>query len=425
MRTRGKAMIKLKLSITFYISLLLVISLSCKKDASHGVAFEGGLLYNGHSFDSKTFYVIDGLISFISPGTVDSTIQLNKRFVIPPFGEAHNHNVDDYNIEEKIEKYLSQGIYYVKVPNILPRSRQAVDSMINGPNSIDAVFANGGLTSTGGHPIGLVDFNIKRGVFQEDDGEGQFYHTVNETSELLEKWPQILSGNPDFIKTYLLHSEEYKKRKNDTAFFAWKGLSPAVLKQVVGKAHEADLKVSTHIETAADFRHAVLAEVDEINHFPGFRPQPQYFDTLSIYKIDEATARAAGEQHTTVVTTLAFLLEEMHKMDEKVSAEMKEILEHNITLLKKYDVPIAIGSDNYGGTSYDEARALVQSELFNNHEILHMWTLNTVATIFPNKKLGHIKEGYVANFLVLPKNPLEDFNNFQNISMMVKEGKVL
>jgi len=415
-------MVKLKLLIPLYVCCLF-LALACQKDSSHGTAFEGGQLFNGQAFESKTFYVINGLISFNPPGTVDSAIQLNRQYVIPPFGEAHNHNVDDYNTEEKIESYLSKGIYYVKVPNILPRSRQEAEIMINQPNSIDAVFSNGGLTGSGGHPIGLADFNIKRGVFQPDDGEGQFYHTINDTLELHEKWPHILAGKPDFVKTYLLYSEEYDKRKNDTTYFAWKGISPDLLKYIVTKSHEADLRVSTHIETAADFRNAVLAGVDEINHFPGFRPQPQYLNTLSVYKIDEASARAAAQKDITVVTTLAFLFEDMEEMNEEIAKEMKEVLKHNIALLKKHNVSIAIGSDNYGGTSYDEVKALAESKLFSSSELLKMWTENTVATIFPNKKLGYIREGYIADFLVLPENPLEDFNNLQNISMMYKEGQ--
>jgi len=417
-----QAMVKLKLLIPLYVCCLFLAP-SCKKDSTYGTAFEGGQLFNGQAFESKTFYVINGLISFNPPGTLDSTIQLNRQYVIPPFGEAHNHNVDDYNTEEKIESYLSKGIYYVKVPNILPRSRREAEPMLNQPNSIDAQFSNGGLTGSGGHPIGLADFNIKRGVFQPDDGEGQFYHTVNDTTELNEKWPQILAGNPDFIKIYLLYSEEYEKRKNDTTFYAWKGISPEVLKFIVTKSHEADLSVSAHIETAADFRNAVSAGVDEINHFPGFRPQSDYLDTLSIYKIDEAGARAAAQKNITVVTTLAFLFEDMEDMNREVAKEMQDVLRHNISLLKKYKVPIAIGSDNYGGTSFDEAKSLAASGLFNASELLKMWTENTVATIFPNKKLGYIREGYIANFLVLPENPLEDFNNLQNISMMYKEGQ--
>jgi hypothetical protein len=333
--------------------------------------------------------------------------------------------MDDYKTEEKIENYLSKGIYYIKVPNILPRSRKNTEEKINIPTSVDAIFSNGGLTATGGHPLGLVKRNISRGIFKSEDAEGQFYHTIDDTLSLNNKWDHILSQKPDFIKTYLLYSEEFETRKNDTAFFAWKGLSPEILKLIVKKAHDAGLRVSTHIETAGDFKYAVSAGVDEINHFPGFRPETAYLDKLSIYAIEEEDAKIAGEKNITVITTLGYCIDDILSNTNDSNSAIMDVMRRNINLLKKYNVSIAIGSDNYGGTSYDEISSLYKSKLFSNLDLLKMWTEATVATIFPERKLGFIESGYVANFLVLEENPLDKFENFQKISMLVKEGKII
>jgi predicted amidohydrolase YtcJ len=67
------------------------------------------------------------------------------------------------------------------------------------------------------------------------------------------KWPEIKAGKPDFIKTYLIYSEEYAKRKDDKAYDGWKGLDPALLPEIVRKAHRDGLRVSTHVETATIF----------------------------------------------------------------------------------------------------------------------------------------------------------------------------
>jgi imidazolonepropionase-like amidohydrolase len=411
----------------FYVllTILIVTTISCSHDDSHGLAFKNGNIFNGQTFDNKTFYVIDGTISFKAPGTIDSLINLQNKYVIPPYGEAHNHNMDDYKTDEKIENYLSKGIYYIKVPNILPRSRKSIEDKINIPTSVDVVFSNGGLTASNGHPLGLVKRNISRGVFKPEDAEGQFYHIIDDTISLNSKWEHILSQKPDFIKTYLLYSEEFETRKNDTAFFAWKGLSPKALNAIVSKAHKSGLRVSTHIETSGDFKHAVTAGVDEINHFPGFRPEKAYLDRLSVYAIEEKDAKMAGEKNITVITTLGYSIDDILSNPSDSNSLIMDVMENNIKLLKKYNVPIAIGSDNYGGTSYDEISSLSKSKLFNNLELLKMWTEATVATIFPDKKLGLIQSGYIANFLVLEENPLYNFKNFQKISMLVKEGKII
>jgi hypothetical protein len=73
-----------------------------------------------------------------------------------------------------------------------------------------------------------------------------------------------LAGHPDFVKTHLQYSEEYRQRKNDPAYFDWKGLDPELLPHIVRRAHRSKLRVSTHIETAADFHNALLAGVDEV-----------------------------------------------------------------------------------------------------------------------------------------------------------------
>jgi imidazolonepropionase-like amidohydrolase len=54
-----------------------------------------------------------------------------------------------------------------------------------------------------------------------------------------------------------------------------------------------------------------------------------------------------------------------------------------------------------------------------------MWCETTAATIFPKRKLGHLKDGYVANFLVLTGNPLIDFANVKTIDLRIKQGEPL
>ena len=54
-----------------------------------------------------------------------------------------------------------------------------------------------------------------------------------------------------------------------------------------------------------------------------------------------------------------------------------------------------------------------------------MWSEDTPHMIFPERKIGHLKEGYEASFLVLAGNPLEDFSQVKNIRIRFKQGQVL
>jgi len=250
---------------------------------------------------------------------------------------------------------------------------------------VDGVLSNGGLTGSGGHPIEIV--TPQRG-FKPGDGEGGFYYVIDNAADLEKKWPTIKAGRPDFIKTYLLYSEEYAKRKDNKAYDGWKGLDPAVLPAIVRVAHRDGLRVSTHVETAADFHAAVAAGVDEINHLPGFRPDRNdvaNYANLSRYQISEADAKLAEQKRIVVVTTIGETVEQTFndKFNERDRLAVRSMLIQNLQLLRKHHVPIAVGSDSFRQTALTEALSLAKLQAFDNLTLLKMWCEATAATIFP------------------------------------------
>lgn len=392
--------------------------------AAPSLELRGGLWFDGHTFREETFYAVDGRLTRQRPAHIDRTLELDDGFVVPPFAEAHNHNVQD-GAEATLAAYLRSGIFYVKNPNSLPRLTTTVRALVNRPEGVDVVFAGGGLTASGGHPTELV--TAGRG-FREDDGPGAFYFLVDDASALEREWPAILAGRPDFLKTYLLYSEEYTSRRDDPSKVGWRGLDPELLPEIVRRAHAAGLRVSTHIETAADFHHAVRAGVDEINHMAGFRPDEVH--ELTTYAIAEEDARLAGEQHTVVVTTLGELLRSIQDLPansprrERADAILA-LQRGNLERLRSHVVRIALGSDDYRGNSLDEALALANAGLMEPEELLRCWCQNGAETIFPTRKLGRLEEGFEASFLVLAGDPLEDFAHVKDIRLRVKQGHVL
>ncbi|HEX8494857.1 MAG TPA: amidohydrolase family protein [Pyrinomonadaceae bacterium] len=405
-----------------------------RQSSSKAYEFVNGLWFDGSKFTKKKFYSSGGVLTSRKPALVDEVIDLTGKYVVPPFGEAHNHNVDWYSEEQfaRVKRmYLEGGIFYVKNPNSLPRATAPLSGKINIPTSIDVIFAGGGLTATGGHPIQIVKRNIERRGMTAADGEGAFYYTVDNLADLNRKWETIKAGKPDFIKTYLMYSEEYLKRRDDEKYFDWRGLDPQLLPEIIRRAHRAGLRVSTHVETATDFHHALVAGADEINHMPGFRPERNDFANykdLSRYLITEADARLAGRRRVVVVTTsnttINWALNEKEKEPELRRA-VRGMLVHNLQILTKHGVPVAIGSDSFRATSVAEALSLAKLQVFDNLTLLKMWCETTVAAIFPRRKIGRLKEGYEASFLVLSADPLQDFTNVQKIERRVKQGELL
>ena len=396
--------------------------------------FTNGQWFDGVKFVAKKFYSAGGILTSRKPARVDSVIDLSGKYVVPPFGEAHNHNVaQSSRIDATLRMYLDAGIFYVKNPNSLPSATTPLSGKINTPRSVDVVFAGGGLTSTGGHPIALAERQIARGAWEQSDGEGGFYFVIDTQADLDRKWQAIIGGRPDFIKTYLMYSEEYEKRKHDDAYRDWRGLNPALLPEIVRRAHKAGLRVSTHVETAADFHNALIAGADETNHLPGFRPEKNElvnYRDLFRYEISEADARLAARNHVVVVTTVGEVIEITDTIpegrpDASVAKAVRRLLTRNLQLLASHGVPIAIGSDSYARTSLAEALSLNRLGLFDNRTLLKMWSEGTARAIFPNRKIGELRDGYEASFLVLTGDPLQDFLNVRKIHMRVKQGEIL
>lgn len=397
--------------------------------------FVNGRWFDGQGFKPREMYTADGRFSTARPRGPVRSIDLKGQYVVPPFGEAHNHNIEDAlgRPDAAIAKYLRDGVFYVKNPNNLPRTRSALAGVVNVPTSVDAAFSNGGLIGSGGHPTDIAARLVGRGVWSAADAEGGFYHTIDSISDLGRKWPAITAGRPDFIKTYLLYSEQYERRRNDPSVGAWKGLHPSLLPEITRRAHGAGLQVSTHVETAADFRNAVVSGVDEINHLPGFRPDRDDWGSYrspEIYRLTDADARLAAEKDLIVVTTVTGVLQRLAEAkpgseDAELALRAKELVAENIRTLRRRKVRLAIGSDEYRETSSIEARSLVELGVFDNLSLLKLWAEATPKAIFPRRKIGRLAAGYEASFLVLPSNPLQDFSATQNISMRVKQGTLL
>jgi hypothetical protein len=246
---------------------------------SDSYAFINGRWFDGQGFQPTTWYSVQGRLTRTPPQGRVETVDLSGLFVVPPFGEAHNHNVEGpWNVQAVAERYLKDGVFYVKNPNnVRDFALQIRRRIVNQPTSIDATFAHAGLTGRGGHPVALYEDVLRVSRYEPVIGpiergwfEGRSYIVLDTEADLETKWPVITSGRPDFLKVYLVHSEDEDATGMSGQSPRRSGLHPRLVSLIVAKAHAAGLQVTAHVETAADFRRAVRAGVDELAHVPGW-----------------------------------------------------------------------------------------------------------------------------------------------------------
>ena len=94
-------------------------------------------------------------------------------------------------------------------------------------------------------------------------------------------------------------------------------------------------------------------------------------------------------------------------------------------MLLNHGAKIALGSDSYRKDTLPEALYLDSLQVMDRATLLNLWCTTTAETIFPKRKLGRLKGGYKASFLVLSANPMNDLSAVQKITMRVKQGIVL
>jgi imidazolonepropionase-like amidohydrolase len=402
--------------------------------------FINGQWFDGKDFRRETFFAVEGVLTKKKPAKIDETVDLRNGFVIPPFADAHTHNLDgSFNLEKIIKAYLREGTFYVQVLTNYATGAKIAKPFLNKPTSVDAIYANGGLTSTLGHPFlayepraqgfyNYADWNANMDKIKLGrTGENNVYWFLDSRADVDAKWDKFLAQKPDVVKIYLLDAANYEQvSKNGKV--GDKGLSPDIAEYVVGKAHAAGLRVYAHVETADDFRLGLKIGVDGFAHAPHYgwsgKPEDAPRNDLNIEDI-----RLAAKKKVVVIPTAQITrIETTDNPDAKQKAALESfqrVIERQkrlFGLMQQNGVTVALGSDYFGRTLSEELWHFSDNRIFDNQTLLRIATEITPRTIFPNRQIGRLREGYEASFLVLGSNPLKDFTSVKNIQMRFKQG---
>lgn len=390
------------------------------------IEYRDGMWFTGAAFEPGARYVSEGSFVDAGPQDADSVVQLDGRWIVPPFGDAHTHNLDGDTL--LAEAYLREGVFYVQVLTNSTERAARVRPFYARVETPDVVYANGGVSSEYGHPV-LAYEPPAAGIpwaelWQRRDElcesrlrEGDAYWYVETEAELAERWPDILAGAPDVLKVYLIDTESTDPPGCDR--LGGTGLDPALLPPLMERARAAGLFVWAHVETAADARLALEQGVQGLAHVPGYsygliprsgtqRLAPEDLETLA-------------EREVWLTPTVA-LVESYFREDPEALVAATEVVRHNLQTWMDAGGKVMVGSDVFGSTARGEVEAFLATGLWDETDLLRIWAQETPRAIFPDRSIGRLEAGFEASWLALECDPLQTFACVDQIESRMKQG---
>src|SRR5215472_14924522 len=422
----------------FLLLLLLVFfppivpKIESRPSGDEAKALVNGKWFTGKDFKSTTFYAVHGVLTKQKPSGPVEIVDLQGGYVVPAFGDAHSHfPSSEQNFETANRAFLQAGTFYVLNAGGDADKENPLRSRLGTTTTVDVVFAHSVFTCPGGHPKPYLEYLNEHGTesgvpFAKTKLEDHYFRMIDSVADIDQQWPQFLSTKPDFVKLIFVFSELYQFSDGSEKSM---GLRPELAAELVHRAQTAGLRTGAHIEDAADFHNAVAAGVDMAMHLPAF---PDPLDRQAAYRnkanweerytISAPDIEFAARRGITVVTTAAALSAENFENPNPLAAlnenekRFRRIMIQNLKGLKEGRVTLAVGSDTKPGSGVlKEIDFLKDANVFSNLELLKMWSETTPRAIFPQRKIGALREGYEANFLVLAGSKIEDFGQVKTI----------
>ncbi|HST91605.1 MAG TPA: hypothetical protein VLJ13_05340 [Brevundimonas sp.] len=386
--------------------------------------YEGGRVWTGGGFEARTLVVENG--RFVDPATARSAalrIPLAGGFVTPAYANAHAHVTQP--TAESSAGFTDAGVFYVWNPNTVVVSRRSRE-FFEEPGRIRLKVAQGGITEPGGHPEKLYVDLLGPSVYGGRPREwfiGNAFHYGRTEAEIEQALLTLKRQGADFVKIYLLNSENYAALKDDPVAYGEKGLNPANVPFLVRRAHAIGLPVLAHLETAHDLSVATAAGVDYAAHLPAYGVVDA--DRAASARISPELAAEVARSGMRVIPTYA-LGSGGDRPEPNLSDEARRTIEiqtANLAALRGAGVELLTGTDGFNQI-FTEAEHLVNANGLSAGEVATI-VFSSGPAMFPERRIGCFDAGCEADFLVLGGDPTRDIRALRDITRRVLAGSEL
>ncbi|MBO3698793.1 amidohydrolase family protein [Roseivirga sp. E12] len=231
--------------------------------------------------------------------------------------------------------------------------------------------------------------------------------TADGFDDLIKVTRDQIGHGADFIKVYA----DYRWGPNRTAEATF---TVAELKTIVEIAESSGRYVVAHASSPEGMRRAIEAGVETIEHGDG--GTPELFALMAKEGIGFCPTLAAGDAIT-----------QYGGWNKDVDPEPTRIVNKRKSFKMALDagVKIVFGGDVGVFTHGDNVRELemmVGYGMSSQASLESATSLN--ADMFHLDRLGQIKEGFLADIIVVEGNPLNDISNLRKVNLVMKNGVI-
>ena len=196
-------------------------------------------------------------------------------------------------------------------------------------------------------------------------------------------------------------------------------LSHETVAEIIREAHNVNLKAVVHVSNLEDAIKVLSNQADGLVHIWWDQPIPL-----------EKLLQLKESNEFFIIPTLLTTLKAFQAMGESDAEIMsREQLLNEIKKLHDAEIKILAGTDppnlgiNYGTDLYEELLLLKEAGL-SNIEVLKAGTIN-ITEAFNLKDRGQIKEGYLADMILINGDLIKNIEEIKNIEMVWKAGKLV
>ena len=424
------------------IALAIFVGLISTAAFSQTVLIENVRIFNGidHKLKPGHVLVVDGIIEKVSQDRIESppgarVIDGGNRVLSPGFIDLHTHlagqnprSMEKYhptvagaNAAAMAKHYLDSGFTTIRdAGGTHPDFARAIEAgQIYGPR----LFPSGAVISqTAGHG----DFRAPHDP----------HPTLVGGTPYLESGSSILADGVD--QTLMAARENLKAGATQIKIMGGGGVmsefdpihslqpSPDEIRAAVQAASDWGTYVLAHAYTSAAIERLVVNGVKCIEHG---------------LLIDDKTAKLVADKGVVISTQLVIFrtLQDLPGISERNLGKLEAVLagqENLIRLIKKYGIKTGFGTDFIqGGYTMLTREFTERAEYWTPAEVLVQATSESAEIIRMIGKLnrwgnfGEIREGWVADLLLINGEPLEDISVLRNpetgLALIMKQGEIV